>query len=275
MSLAMDSQALEFSCADSGRLHYEMAGSGTPVVLIHGFALDRTLWNPQWPAVMQRGRAIRYDLRGYGESTLPEGPYDHVADLRALLAALDAQPAHLVGLSMGGRVALQLALEAPTAVRSLTLVDSVLDGYRMSDAWSQQWRAVVALGKGGDLPGAKRLWLEHELFALTRSRPGPAEALAAMLARYSGWHWQHADPGGAPARPAIELLSTVAVPTLIVVGEHDLPDFHGIARRLAADIPGSTLRVIVGAGHLPSLEAPREFNDLLLAELAAAEPAAH
>jgi len=239
------------------------------VVLVHGFGLDRSLWDPQWEALATRYRAIRYDLRGYGESTLPDGPYTHVGDLGALLGALDARPAHLVGLSMGGSVALGLALEAPASVRSLTLVDTVLDGYRMSDAWTQRWRAVVAAARGGDLAAARRLWREHELFATALDRPAPGARVEAMLARYSGWHWSHKDPVGAAARPAIELLPSVIAPTLVVVGERDLPDFQGIARRLATDIPQAALAVIARAGHLPNLEAPDAFNEALLAHLAA------
>ncbi len=257
----------EFACADGGRLHYEVAGSGEPVVLVHGFSLDRAFWDPQWQALAARYRVIRYDLRGYGGSTLPTGPYSHVADLEALLAALEARPAHVVGLSMGGAVALGLALDVPRAVRSLTLVDSVLDGHRMSDDWGQRWRAVVAAGRAGDIDEARRLWSAHELFAPARNRPAAAVALAAMLARYSGWHWAEKDPVLAAATPAIARLGAVQVPTLVVVGEHDLPDFHGIAERLAAGIPGARLEVVADAGHLPNLEAPAAFNAVLLAHL--------
>ena len=83
-------QASVHACRDGGRLHYSTAGSGEPVVLIHGFSLDRALWEPQWQALGARHRVIAYDLRGYGESTLPAGPYGHVADLLELGAALDA-----------------------------------------------------------------------------------------------------------------------------------------------------------------------------------------
>jgi 3-oxoadipate enol-lactonase len=263
------SQVADHPLADGGLLRYEIGGHGEPVVFVHGFSLDRSLWEPQWAAVSARHRAIRYDLRGYGESTLPDGPYTHVGDLGALLGALEARPAHVVGLSMGGIVALGLALKAPDAVRSLALIDTVLDGHRMSEAWSQRWRTIVATARGGDVAGAKRLWLAHELFATSRALPDVRVAVGAMLDRYSGWHWSHQDPVGAAARPATELLASVAVPTLVVVGERDLPDFQDIARRLARDVPRATLTVIAQAGHLPNLEAPDEFNDVLLAHLSA------
>ena len=269
MTSTTETRSGEFHCPGGGSLRYATAGDGVPVVLIHGFSLDHSMWEPQWP-VLRRYRAVRFDLRGYGESTPPAGPYAHVDDVAALLAFLQAGPAHVVGMSMGGRVALQFALERPRAVRSLTLVDSVLDGYRMSDAWVRHWRAVVAVAEAGDLARAKRLWLEHDLFAPARARTDVAPALEAMVARYSGWHWSHADPGRAPARPASELLATVSVPTLVVVGEFDLPDFQAIARCVVAEVPRATLKVIAGAGHLVNLEAADEFNEALLGHLDAA-----
>jgi pimeloyl-ACP methyl ester carboxylesterase len=119
------------------------------------------------------------------------------------------------------------------------------------------------------VPAAQRLWLAHELFAPIAARPEVAAALAAMVQRYSGWHWWHKDPLLAPDRPAIERLATVAAPTLVVVGARDIDDFQAIARRLAAGIPAATLRVIAGAGHTPNLEAPEAFNAALLAHLSA------
>jgi 3-oxoadipate enol-lactonase len=263
------SRVADHMLSDGGRLRYEIGGHGEPVVFVHGFSLDRSMWEPQWAPVSARHRAIRYDLRGYGESTPPDSPYTHVGDLGALLGALEARPAHVVGLSMGGIVALGLALEDPDAVRSLALVDTVLDGYRMSEAWSTRWRTIVAAARDGDVAEAKRLWLGHELFATVRATPDVCVAVGAMLDRYSGWHWSHRDPVGAAARPAIERLASVVTPTLVVVGERDLPDFQDIARRLARDVPRATLTVIAGAGHLPNLEAPDEFNDVLLAHLSA------
>ena len=98
-------------------------------MFIHGFGLDLGMWDPQWLAFARRHRVIRYDLRGYGDSSLPDGPYSHVDDLLALLGFLGANPAHLVGLSLGGRVALRIAAQHPEAVRSLTLADPAMDGH--------------------------------------------------------------------------------------------------------------------------------------------------
>ena len=103
----MRDQAVEqtFACPDGGCLRYSTAGTGEPVVLLHGFGLDASMWDPQWPVLQREFRVIRYDLRGFGGSSLPDGAYSHSEDLRGLLDHLGARPAHVIGLSMGGRMA--------------------------------------------------------------------------------------------------------------------------------------------------------------------------
>lgn len=254
---------------DGGRLHYSTAGGGEPVVLLHGLGLDAAMWHPQWPLLQREFRAIRYDLRGFGASTVPQGPYSHSDDLLALLVSLEAAPAHLVGLSMGGRYALRFALDHPGAVKSLTLIDPALDGHSWSAEWLLSMDAILNAAKQGDLRAAKRLWLAHELFAPARRDPGLAAELAAMVERYSAWHWYNADPLRRAASPAIKTLAAVACPTLVIQGELDLPDFKDIALRLAAGIPNATLHTLPGAGHMASMEAPAAVNSLLLAHLRA------
>jgi pimeloyl-ACP methyl ester carboxylesterase len=249
---------------DGGWLQYATAGDGDPVVFIHGFGLDLRMWEPQWPVFAQRYRAIRYDLRGFGGSSVPEGAYSHVDDLLALLDFLKAGPVHLVGLSLGGRVALRVAAEDPKAVRSLTLADPALDGHIWTADWSRRWRAMTDAAKKGDLSQAKRLWQEHILFDPAKEHPKVAAALCAMIERYSGWHLVHRDPGTAQEPAVAQILPRISIPSLVVVGELDLPDFQSIARRLAQELPLSELRTIPGAGHMSNMEAPREFNELAL-----------
>jgi pimeloyl-ACP methyl ester carboxylesterase len=254
---------------DGAVLPYALAGRGVPLVFVHGFGLDRAFWDAQAAALAAQYRVLCYDLRGFGAASLPTAPYSHARDLRSLLDALALGPAHVVGLSMGGRVALRLALDAPQSVRSLTLVDSVLDGFRMSEAWLARWREVVALARGGDVEAARRRWLEHELFAPARANPLAAAALERIVMRYSGWHWRERDPEEAGSPPALEALKDIPAPTQVLLGEKDLPDFHAIAARLKQDLPRATLAILPGVGHLPNLEGPAAFNAALLAHLAA------
>jgi pimeloyl-ACP methyl ester carboxylesterase len=261
--------ALSFRCADGAELRYSIAGTGEPVVLIHGLGLDAAMWDAQWPAVQREFRAIRYDVRGFGDSSIPVGPYSNSDDLLGLLDFLDARPAHVVGLSMGGRLALRFALDQPKAVKSLTLIDPALEGFRWSESWTRHMAPILAAAGAGDVHAAQRLWLAHELFTPARRDPQVAAALGAMVERYSVWHWRNTDPVSRSASPASQCLATVTCPTLVILGELDLPDFKEIARRLAAGIPGAALHTIADAGHMANMEAPRAVNDLLLAHLRA------
>jgi 3-oxoadipate enol-lactonase len=254
-----------FVDVNGARLCFSIAGAGTPVVLLHGFGLDLQMWDTQVAALAVRHRVIRYDLRGYGRSSLPTAqPYAHEDDLDALLGLLAARPAHVVGLSNGGRIAARFALRHPSAVRSLTLVDSALDGHPWSSEWLALWSTITSTAAAGDLEGAKRLWLAHPLFAPAREQPAVAAALQAAVRRYSAWHWANADPGRAPAVPTIQSLAAIQAATLVVVGERDLPDFQRVADTLASAIPGAERVVLPGVGHLANMEAPARFNDLLL-----------
>ena len=269
--MAGPAQLTTFACPDGGRLCYSAAGAGEPVVFIHGLGLDAAMWDAQWPVLQQEYRTIRYDVRGFGASTVPDAPYSHADDLLGLLDFLGARPAHVVGLSMGGRVGLRFALDYPHAVRSLTLIDPALEGFPWSDAWTRKMNAIQEAAKSGDLARAKQLWLAHEIFAPARRDARCAAALAAMVGRYSAWHWHNVDPHRKPAMAAIEALGTVAARTLVILGELDLPDFKAVAHRLAAEIPGAVLRTIAGTGHMANMEAPEAVNDLLLAHLRAQE----
>jgi 3-oxoadipate enol-lactonase len=254
-----------FHDVNSARLYCKTDGAGVPVVLLHGFALDQRMWDDQAAALAEHFRVVRYDLRGYGQSSLPtEEPYAHADDLFSLLTQLGARPAHVVGLSNGGRQALRFALTYPQALRSLTLVDSVLDGHALSAAWQALWNIIDQTAKAGDVAGAKRLWLDHPLFAPAREQPRVKSRLQEMVDDYSGWHWTHGDSGYAPATPAAQRLDEIRVPTLIVIGERDLPDIHAIGDTLVSGIRGSTRVVIPGVGHMVNMEAPARFNDLLL-----------
>ncbi|HEU4741050.1 MAG TPA: alpha/beta fold hydrolase [Meiothermus sp.] len=258
-----------FFSRGSARLYYQSHGQGVPVVFLHGFGLDCRMWEPQLEPLARAFRVIRYDLRGYGRSSLPvarfrgEGrvePYAQTDDLLELLRHLDAVPAHLVGLSMGGQFALRFALTYPQAVRSLALADSALDGYRWSAEWQERWKGILDAARAGDLAGARQRWLHHPLFAPALEHPAVAASLTAQIDRYSGWHWVKRDPDQVPNPPALERLEQVVHPALVVVGERDLADFQAIADILAGRLPKVRRVVIAGAGHMVNLEAPDRFN---------------
>jgi 3-oxoadipate enol-lactonase len=246
---------------NKGHIYYEVTGRGEPIVFVHGFTLDHTMWQPQ-VGFNENYQVVTYDARGFGKSSLPEGAYNHTDDLHALLGNLAIQQAHIVGLSMGGRIATNFALAHPEMVTSLTLMDAALDGHQSDIDWHVH-------AKAHGLEKAKENWLNHELFSVTQQRPEVVSALRTMVSNYSGWHWLHDDPQVSAKIPARDRLHEIAVPTLVMIGEGDLPDFHTVADTLASSIPGAQKAVIPNAGHMINMEAPDTVNDLLADFIAA------
>ena len=284
---------------------YEDASPSGPgpfpaVVLIHGHSVDLRMWQYQVPALLEASaasgsasgggfRVVRYDVRGHGRSMVPPDGYtweNYAADLGDLLdrinvdrpasesLALDA--AHVVGLSMGGGIALQFALDFPKRVLSLTLVDPALPGFTYSKDFSDRIQALVqAVQVEGVWPAFRNHWLNHPLFDGLRSRP---EAFALLQEMVRGF--QAPEYRGLPTAPEgyrqpqiAERLAEIAAPTLVIAGEDDLPDFRLIADLLAENITGARQAVLPGCGHVPPMEDPDAFNATLIGFLCEVSPA--
>jgi 3-oxoadipate enol-lactonase len=248
----------------------------TPVVLIHGHSADLRLWEPQVPALLGAGyRVIRYDVRGHGRSSVPRTGYGwqhYLGDLRALLDHLRVERAHVAGISMGGAIALQLALDEPGRVASLALLDSALPGFAYSPEFEDDVeRLREAVRVEGPRAALERHWLTHPIFDGVRRRPKAFAALRRMVLDYPAGDYLDDAEYAPPEAPAIERLHEVRAPALVVVGELDLLDFRIIADILAENLPQVRKLVVPDAGHLPSLERPEEVNRVLLSFLAAVE----
>jgi pimeloyl-ACP methyl ester carboxylesterase len=245
------------------RLYYEIAGRGQPLVLIHGFGLDNRLWDEQFRDYSRRFRVLRYDLRGFGQSQVPgEQAYRHADDLCALLDYFEMPQAVLMGLSLGGWIALNFALDYPHRVSALVLVDAILNGQVMSPEWEAEvapiWREARSLG----VEATKERWHHLAMFAAARAHPQAGPRLAQIIVDWSGWQFVNRNPETTGAAAA-ERLSEIQAPTLVIIGERDLADFKAMADRLLA-IPLARKVVIPGAGHLPPIEAPTLLDALVL-----------
>ena len=247
-------------------LYYEVTGRGVPIVLVHGLALDARMWDEQVDALRDIATVVRYDVRGFGRSPRldNETPYTNVADLCALLDQVGIDKAMLVGLSMGGGIALEAAVEAPVRVRALALLDPYLDGVPWDEESVRGMRAIGEGLRAGGLAAAKDAWLAHPFFAAAGRRPDVVRRLRRMVDDYSGVQWTDHDPHG-PHPDTRAMLHTIAVPTTVIVGELDVPCFHEMADVLVGEIAGARRVVVPDAGHMVNMEAPGPVNDALRA----------
>ena len=249
------------SVADT-RLYYEDEGTGPPLLFVHGLGSSTRDWHEQAGPFAEHYRVLRVDLRGHGRSDRPEGPY-HMAtfarDVAVLLRRLDAAPAHVVGLSMGGMVALQLAADAPRLVRSLVVVNSVADTrlHTWRDVWFYLSRrlAVQVLGmrRVGRLI-ARRLFVEPEQEDLRqefvrRWAENDKQGYLWSVDTIMGWS-------------VAGRLSSITAPTLLVSSEHDYTPVTE-KNRIAATMPYADLTVVEDARHALPVEKPEAFNALL------------
>lgn len=222
-------------------------------------------------AFSERYQVVRYDLRGFGESSLPGGPFSNVTDLSSIFAHFGLEQAAVVGNSLGGKVALEFALSHPARVAALVLVAPGLGGHQGSpegEAFDQEEEALLDAGRIDDAVELNlRTWL-GPVDARTRERVGAMQrrALEILVDAFGrepppAVEWLD-DP------PAAERLGSLRVPTLVVVGSEDVSDIRAIADRVATEVPGARKVVLEGVKHLPGVERPDEFNRLVLDFLA-------
>jgi pimeloyl-ACP methyl ester carboxylesterase len=253
---------------DDGQLYYEEAGAGSAVVLLHGFTLDTRMWDDQFDVLAQRHRVVRYDLRGFGKSSLPTGSYAHADDCKRVMEALGIQRANIVGLSLGGRVSLDVAVRHPAIVSRVVVLDTFVGGYVPSQAFRDASAEMAAVARAGDMAKAKALWLDHALFKPAATRPAVRERLHQMVQAYSGFHWTKANPEVPVSPPVLPRLSELRIPLMAMVGERDIEDVHAMTSILAKEVAGARKVVIPGVGHMTNMEAPQEVNAHLMKFLA-------
>ena len=254
-----------FADVNGTRLFYEIAGAGPPLALIHGFGLDTRMWNDQYAALARRYRVLRYDARGFGRSAVPGAePYAHEEDLRALLEYLGIGHTALIGFSLGGGIAISFALAYPAAVDALIVASSLLPGRRLSAELAGSFGAIWSAGRALGVAAARERWLQHPLFGPILEQPEPGARFTQIVAEYSGWEWVHKDPQIRPDPPPAERLGEIRAPTLAIIGERDLPDFHAIAGMIEGAVAGARRVVLAGVGHMVNMEAPERFNALAL-----------
>lgn len=236
---------------------------GAPLaIFLHGFGGDLRTWDTLWPLLPSERSYVRYDLRGFGSSVPLDGdPFHHADDLLNLMDALQIDHCDLVGVSMGGSVALNLALSQPDRVRSVGLLSPGLTAWEWSDEWKMQWHPITIAALAGDMQQAKSLWLAHPLFETTRLS-GAADLLRDEISRFSGEAW--INDRQAPTSADLDRLHALEPPVLLLTGARDLPDFRLIASLIEACAPDVTRYDADDLGHLVHFEAPEWCRDMLV-----------
>ena len=258
---------------EAGKLFYEWMGEGQPLVLIHAGIADHRMWDEQFEVFARRYRVVRYDLRGFGQSTTETGSVNYRQDLLDLMKHLGIERAILLGCSMGGSFATDFALEQPQMVSGLVLSGPGLSGFehtsgddpkaqiekqafeRLEKLWEQR-----ATGEMIELE--LQMWVDGPGQPSERVRPEVRERVRAMEeAAYA----QNADIKSVRLQPpAAGRLDEIKVPTLVIVGDLDVTDVLATVDYLAGHIRGAKKVIMAGTAHLPNMERPDEFNRIVL-----------
>lgn len=256
--------AFDLAGPTSGAASGSSSGAAPAVVLVHGFGLDRRMWEPQWVPLADRRRVLRYDLRGFGPGGEldPSVPYTHAGDLLTLLDHVGIDVAVVVGLSYGGHVALQTALTAPDRVCAIVLVDALVEGVPWDRPSADAAREAARLARAEGLDAARSAWLAHPLFETAPSAPAAADLLRRMVADYPGQHWLGLDPH-LPETAPLDRLAELRMPALVLSGADDVPGFVAMSDALAAGLPNVDDVRVAGAGHLVNLERPEDVTAAL------------
>jgi pimeloyl-ACP methyl ester carboxylesterase len=221
--------------------------------------------------------ALRYDARGYGRSPLPGGPFSPVDDLTALLDVAGIDRAALVGGSMGADVALEAALVAPDRVAALALAPPGMIGREPSAEVRAYGEAEDAAVDAGDVDEVVRLnvdfWVAGPGRSLDDVDPEVVDRASAMQRRAFDVQVPAYEQDPPPERqrhvqPLVDHVAEVQAPALVLVGEHDAADIHDAAAALESGLRDVRLVRVAGVGHVPNLERPEEFNELVLGFLA-------
>ena len=262
-----------FAEIEGVRLYYEQAGEGLDLVLVHAGCADRRMWDEQFFAFAQNYRTLRYDMRGYGKSTLMGGRFSNRQDLFQLLRSLGIRKAHYVACSMGSQTTMDFALEHPEKVNSLILVSPTISGYPYEGPPPQPVIDLIACRRSGDLEEAAELqaqiWakgfkrgteqVDPQVYEFVRQMSLDALTNQRELIKDTGFLME--EPLGPPA---MERLDEISYPILTIAGGLDDDTVLEISDMLTKRISNTQKAVIDGTAHLPNIERPDEFNQIVL-----------
>jgi 3-oxoadipate enol-lactonase len=261
-----------FASSGQAQLHYESVGDGPPVLFLHAGVADSRMWQQQRD--MSGLRMICFDQRGFGRTEMVAEPYATRADAITVLDHLKVPEAVIVGCSSGGEAALQLAITAPQRVSGLILVGTTPSGWesQTDSPDDPDWAEIVAAFRAGDLLRTARLEARHWLAGRERALHDLDSQLVELFIEMDlialGSETERNKWGQALEQPTNDQLDKVNARTLVIVGEHDIPACREAAPYLAGRLNAPEAVVMANTAHLPSMDQPQEFNELIVGFLA-------
>jgi len=251
-----------------GRLFAQLTGDGSPLLLIHGWAMDHRIFTRQVPALSQQMRVITFDRRGFGRSEAPPDLGRELDDIDRLLDVLSGEPVHLLGMSQGGRIALRYAITRPQRLRSLILQGAMVDGLKTVDTDNERIpiREFTEFMRRGNIEAIRQRWRRHPMMDIGNEDETNLELLDAMLQSYSGADLVDDELDHLIFKEnVLGALVDLDVPTLILTGAGDTVARRRHATELAARIPGARELILENSGHLCNLTEPDVYNEAVLA----------
>ena len=244
-------------------LYYEAEGEGPPVLLLHGLGSSTRDWEYQIPELAQSHRVIVLDVRGHGRSSKPPGPYSvaqFASDATALLCRLNAAPAHVVGLSMGGMIAFQMAVDSPEVVRSLVIANSgpamilrklhqralIRSRFFVVRLFGMRALAKMVVYPVFPDPGQEGL---RQRFMDSIAANDPRAYLDSLRA-INGWS-------------VADRIGGIQCPVLVISSDQDYTPVE-FKREYAAQIPGAQVVVLKNSRHIAPMDQPEQFNRVVL-----------
>lgn len=247
-------------------ISYDLTGKGRTVVFIHGWTHNKSVWDDQVPVFSKRYRVLRYDSPGFGESTGYDDEGSEPADLLVLLEALRIEHAYIVGHSRGGGIALRFAAAYPDKVDGLVLYGAVPPaGIPFPPELGQLFGSLPAIAKQYGLDSVGKLVFATDLAWVPPGRNDVTERYRRLWASYKGKDLLDPHPeSGLVTLPNVARLSTLRMPTLVVIGDHEMSFIAAAADTFVRYMPNAKKVVIPNAGHGAHFAQPTTFNGALL-----------
>ena len=263
----------DFATIGNAKIYFEMSGRGKPLLLLHSGIADHRMWAEQCGEFSRHFQVIMPDFRGYGKSPAPKGPFRHYEDMHGLIQHLGFTSVNIAGCSLGGKTAIEMAIAYPEIVSRLILIAPGIIGYEYRDEETLAKDAILeGLIASGRHEEVADMLVDIWVVGLKRDRETVDSAARALVRKMILDNYASVTDKFPETPPGFDVMSRlveIRVPTLVMIGDSDLPDMQAISKLVTDRIHGAKRQLIPNAAHLPNLENSMLFNQSVLDFLAA------